>query len=577
MENNNKNPKRRRNHTPGHNINLICLLSVLVLFSVVTMFNLFQTDRATVSESENRTLAQMPVFSFDSLFDGSYYKGLTDFFSDTFIGREKLISISESFRSTFGFDYVLNGEKYRYVDVGGDTPSQDETVAGEDTFIDITLPPVTTKPVTTAEITSGDPSDVTYTPDETTEIPFKITSVTLSNDSLSITEGTSRTLNAIVDFVGSGAMSPISFSMDKDGIVSLETNGSTANIKAIKAGTVKITATVGSMSAVCTVTVKEDNEVIGFTDSNLFIYGDALYNPVSYKDKTLQSAAGAYSKCLSYLSQVLGGARVSALPAPHNTSILDTTAVKKAGRNQGEMLDVMKSNYGSDINFVNAYNLIWSHRDEYLYFKTGYHWTARGAYYGYQAFMESIGETATPISALECKTLNESWLGEQGSFLTKHGMSDLRDKVEAYVPNVSCKMTITIATAVKNSSGKTTGYTTSQLSYQSAIVPNRISYLAFIGSDNPLTVITSPEVTNGKTILVLKDSYGCALVPYLTMNYSKIVVVDPRYYYRSYTKTIQEQLSDYKFDDVLVVMNIVNFNGDTFRKNIYNLIGITVE
>ena len=55
----------------------------------------------------------------------------------------------------------------------------------------------------------------------------------------------------------------------------------------------------------------------------------------------------------------------------------------------------------------------------------------------------------------------------------------------------------------------------------------------FIGSmydhtgDNPYAVIHVPENPQDKSILVIKDSYGNAFVPYLTEHYGNIVVVYP--------------------------------------------------
>ena len=52
-------------------------------------------------------------------------------------------------------------------------------------------------------------------------------------------------------------------------------------------------------------------------------------------------------------------------------------------------------------------------------------------------------------------------------------------------------------------------------------------YLAFISGDQPLEKITT-GVTNGKKILVIKESFGNAFVPFLCNNYQEVYVVDPR-------------------------------------------------
>ena len=55
------------------------------------------------------------------------------------------------------------------------------------------------------------------------------------------------------------------------------------------------------------------------------------------------------------------------------------------------------------------------------------------------------------------------------------------------------------------------------------------SYLVFIGSDDRVTHITT-DVKNGRRLFVIKDSYGNALVPFLTGSFEEIWVVDFRYF-----------------------------------------------
>ena len=55
-------------------------------------------------------------------------------------------------------------------------------------------------------------------------------------------------------------------------------------------------------------------------------------------------------------------------------------------------------------------------------------------------------------------------------------------------------------------------------------------YTVFFGGNFPALRIDTANA-NGKKLLIVKDSYANALVPYLIEYYEKIVIVDPRYYY----------------------------------------------
>lgn len=73
-----------------------------ILYFSIVILNLIQPDRPTVSENEKRELTKMPVFSYSSLCDGSYFDQLSLFFSDTFIFREKMVLVSRKIPSLYG-------------------------------------------------------------------------------------------------------------------------------------------------------------------------------------------------------------------------------------------------------------------------------------------------------------------------------------------------------------------------------------------------------------------------------------------------------------------------------------------
>lgn len=57
-------------------------------------------------------------------------------------------------------------------------------------------------------------------------------------------------------------------------------------------------------------------------------------------------------------------------------------------------------------------------------------------------------------------------------------------------------------------------------------------YPVFIDGNHALTEITNTNAKNG-TILLIKDSFSHSLAPFLAENYSKVVLVDLRYYKES--------------------------------------------
>jgi hypothetical protein len=81
------------------------------------------------------------------------------------------------------------------------------------------------------------------------------------------------------------------------------------------------------------------------------------------------------------------------------------------------------------------------------------------------------------------------------------------------------------------------------------------SYLTFIGGDYPLThIITGNK--NGKKVFMIKDSYGNALVPFLTSQYEEIFVAD----YRSFDSNVIQFIVRHNIDDLLFLHNIAIAN-----------------
>ena len=77
-------------------------------------------------------------------------------------------------------------------------------------------------------------------------------------------------------------------------------------------------------------------------------------------------------------------------------------------------------------------------------------------------------------------------------------------------------------------------------------------YSTFIGGDNPYTYITNETVQNGRKCLVVKESFGNALVPFIVSHYSEVHVID----YRYWNGALSDFIASKGIDDVVFVNNI---------------------
>ncbi len=172
---------------------------------------------------------------------------------------------------------------------------------------------------------------------------------------------------------------------------------------------------------------------------------------------------------------------------------------------------------------VNCYENLRAHRDEYLYFRTDYHWNGPAAYYAYETFCQMKG--ITPYTMAQRPEYRfENFLGGLYWLNTDEDpvIGANPDTVIAYGPASSdVSMTIT------DKNGDTFGW---------PVIVNvdnwgsGTKYNCFAGADNPFTVFKNPAVTDGSACIVVKESFGNALMSYIADHYSTVYEIDYRYW-----------------------------------------------
>jgi len=186
-----------------------------------------------------------------------------------------------------------------------------------------------------------------------------------------------------------------------------------------------------------------------------------------------------------------------------------------------------------------------------LYYRTDHHWTTQGAYAAYQWLAQEMDLPAS--ISYEFFVASNSF---RGSLLAKSGFSiSTPDEMEIGVPNAE-ELLYTV-TNVTSGTKTSSVYVTEKLSSDDP-------YQVFLGGNYPLLQIET-EVYTERKLLVIKDSYANALIPYLLADFSQITVVDPRYYYDDL-----DALMGANYTDVLFLYNINTFSTDNSLVTVLN-------
>lgn len=244
---------------------------------------------------------------------------------------------------------------------------------------------------------------------------------------------------------------------------------------------------------------------------------------------------------------------VYTLVVPTSIDIELNDAIRKDinSSDQKKALEYFNSSFKNTTAVTGIYENLRNHRTEYLYFRTDHHWTALGAYYAYEQFIYTKG--VEPVSLNQYNVL--SFDGFLGSFYASTeqspALAKTPDTVIAYEPfnEVSFKITPKDGETFQwNVVADATNY-----------APN-MKYTAFIGADQPYSIIENLDKDDGETCLVIKDSFGNAFIPFLIPHYKTIHIVDPRYY----DVTLSEFSNKKQIDDIIFISNISTTRNEVF-------------
>lgn len=210
--------------------------------------------------------------------------------------------------------------------------------------------------------------------------------------------------------------------------------------------------------------------------------------------------------------------------------------------NQAEIissfLNELNVDYAPDLN-----TLLQSHSGEYLYYHTDHHWTSLNAYYVWLAFAQ---HQEFSLPNYEKYYISDNFVGTLAS---KSGYPVWQpDQIQMYVGDDQTNFTVSY---VEEKVKKVTFYDEAKLA-------SKDQYSVFMGG-NYARIDISTSSPSQKRLLVFKDSYANAFIPFLTPYYEKIIVIDPRYYFGDVNQLIQDE----GISDLLFLYNANTFFSDT--------------
>ncbi len=181
---------------------------------------------------------------------------------------------------------------------------------------------------------------------------------------------------------------------------------------------------------------------------------------------------------------------------------------------------------------------------EALFYRTDHHWTSRGAYAAYKAYMEQLGREYLAEDAFTV----ESFDGFYGSNYSRSGLWLTEgESVELWNSGGSFTVTNGESDEVHD-----------DLFYRQRL-EELDKYTVFLDGNHSLVRIENPAAAGKGKLLVIRDSYANCLGTFLANSYESVVLVDLRYY----KNPVSELLAAEEFTDVLISYSLGNFMTDT--------------
>ena len=233
----------------------------------------------------------------------------------------------------------------------------------------------------------------------------------------------------------------------------------------------------------------------------------------------------AYAAAVTALADLLGeNVQTFSMPVPNAAAFYASSEFRTGARDQKAMFDLVRDELGDNVTFIDAYTTLARHTDEYIYFTTDHHWTHLGAYYAYTALCGAAGFEPEPQSKFDTGKW-ENFVGSMYTYLQSYPQGSVLkenpDTIHYWKPFANCE------TYCYNDTDLSGGYLMGTICRINEDEQNK--YLTFMGGDHNVSIVTTDSV--GPTILVIKESYGNALISWLTSHYSKIILIDPREYF----------------------------------------------
>lgn len=249
------------------------------------------------------------------------------------------------------------------------------------------------------------------------------------------------------------------------------------------------------------------NNILVVNKRAIMLYCGAWGNEVKYAED-VNAYKEALGKDVNVYSMVL----------PTNVSFYLPENYLDLVESEKDDIDSIEKNL-KDVTHVDAYTALLKHKKEAIYSRTDHHWQPLGAYYAAEEFAKDAGVDFADISEYK-KHILSGYVGTMYGYTKSSTLLENPEPFIYYEPQTDVEVT--------QYTSSFTNPTETELFINPENLDSSSYYLVFGMDDNIRHIRT--KCRNGRTLVIFKDSYGNALLPFLTSSFENIYLCDIRYF-----------------------------------------------
>lgn len=222
-------------------------------------------------------------------------------------------------------------------------------------------------------------------------------------------------------------------------------------------------------------------------------------------------------------------------------------------RSQRLAINSIYKHLNDSVTAVDVYTPLARHASERIYSRTDHHWSALGAFYAAERFAKLAKVPFKGLDNYEKSKIN-GYVGSMYYFTKLAEVKNSRDSFEIWKPKgVEYKTTYT--NFIRNKNKQVIGEKAPYEGDYFIAYPDSSSgaYCTYGGGDEKIVKVETSANT-GRRLMIIKDSFGNALSPYLFYGFDEILVCDFRFFKRNIVNFAREN----GITDVLIANNMAH-------------------